>query len=95
MHETHLAFAPEGTRVVQALAILAEGGIVRAFVYIQAVVTVSFEAGVALAPEGAVIVYALSVLIATTVVGQTLVYVTATDPITSKSVLTATLVRSL
>lgn len=68
MHESHFAFALERTGRIQALPVVAQCRIVRAFVYIDATVAVPFEAGVASAFEGTIGVDALSVLIAAAVI---------------------------
>lgn len=95
MHETHFALATKRSWVVQALAVFTQCGIIGTFVYIDAVIAISLEACITLTPKRAVIVYTLSVLIASSIVGQAFVYVTATDTVSGKSILTSTLVRSL
>jgi hypothetical protein len=95
VHKPHLAFAPERTRIIETLSVLAEIGVVETLVDIHTVVPVPFEPGVTLAFERTVGVDALGVLVAPAVVGQTFVDVSATDAVSGESVLASALVRTL
>jgi hypothetical protein len=94
VHKPHLAFAPERTRIIETLSVLAEIGVVQTLVDVHAVVPVPFEPGVTLALERTVGVDALSVLVAPAVVRQTFVDVSATDAVSGESVLASALVRA-
>lgn len=95
MHEAHFALASERARIVEALSVLAQTGVVGTLVDVLAGVAVAFEAGVAFALEGTVVVEATGVLVAAPVVGHALVHVPAADAVACETVLANALVRPL
>lgn len=92
VHEAHLTLAAERAGVVEAVAVLAEGVVVCALVYVLASVTIAPEAGVADALERSFSVDALGIRVAAPVVGQALVDIPALDPITYEALVASALV---
>lgn len=81
VHEAHLTVTLEGPRVVQALAILAQGWVLRALIYVLTEGSVAPEPDITHTLEGSVSVDALSVAVTATVVGETLIDVPTSFPI--------------
>lgn len=95
MHEAHFAFASIGARIIQAVSVFAKRVILRAFIDVLAVVTISAKTGIAHALEGTFGVDAMRIGIAAAVVGRTFIDVPALNPIPGQPIMARAYVRAL
>lgn len=95
VHEAHLTVTLEGPWVVQAMAILTQGWVLRALIYVLTEGAVAPEPDITHTLEGAVSVDALSVAVTATVVGETLVDIPTSFPISCEPVSTMTLIGAI
>lgn len=95
VHEAHLALASKRSRIIEAVAILAKGVVVGAFVDVLTGVAVPSEPSVAIALEGSLRVDALRVGIASSVVREALVDVPTFDAVPHETLVAGALVRAL
>lgn len=95
VHETHFTFAAISARVVQAVPILAERAVLRAFVDVLAAVAIATKASVAHALKGALGVDAVCIGVAAAIVRGAFVDVPALDPVPGEALVAGAHVRTL
>lgn len=85
VHEAHLTLTPEGPWLIQALAILAKSWVLRALINVLTEEAVAPEPNITNTLEGAISVDALSIAVTSTIVGETLIDIPTSFPISWKN----------